>query len=134
MKKLGQNILATTGLTLIVLALIASVYQAKYLFVSSVFQSFGANILIHIGIMAIKKFESSYFILETIVEVSYALSILLIFGFLFDWYTSTPLWLVILMGIGIYLISCFISIMHLQQEASTINKNIKHWKQEQNME
>jgi hypothetical protein len=117
--------MATTGLTLIILALIASLYQAKFLFVSSVYQSFIVNILIHFGLILVQKFESKYFIIEFIFEIGFILGLLVAFGFLFKWYSSTPLWVVILMGIVIYLLGCLVNIIKIKDDISYINKQLE---------
>jgi hypothetical protein len=132
MKKLIINCLATTGLTLIILAMIASLYQAKFLCVSSVYQSFLVNIIIHLGLILVQKFESKYFIIEFIVEIGFILGLLVTFGFLFKWYSSTPLWVVILMGIVIYLLGCLVNIMKINDDISYINKQLKLTKARKN--
>ena len=55
MRKVLINILATTGVSIIALAVIASCYQASFLCIETVFQSLLANILIHIGIICLNK-------------------------------------------------------------------------------
>ncbi|MGL4484723.1 MAG: hypothetical protein ACRCUS_07200, partial [Anaerovoracaceae bacterium] len=94
MKTLITNILATTGLTLLVLGTIATIYGGKYLFISSVFESLLVNAIIHLGLLLINKIESRYFFLEILYEVVYVLLILIPAGYLFDWYSTTPIWVV----------------------------------------
>ncbi len=131
MKNLIKNCFATTGLTLITLAIVASIYGGKFLFVSGVYQSFMANLIIHIGVIILQKFENKYIIIEIFVEVSYVLTILVIFGYLFGWYSSTPLWVIILMGIIVYAISSVIDIMKINQDVVFINEHLK--KRKENM-
>ena len=64
MRKMLINILATTGVSIVALAVIATCYQASFLCIETVFQSFLANILIHIGIRCLNKIEFQYFIVE----------------------------------------------------------------------
>lgn len=125
MKKLIRNCFTTTGLTLVILAVIASLYQAKCLFVNSVYQSLFVNIIIHIGLLLLKKFESKYYIIEFIVNIGYVLVVLIGFGFLFKWYSSMPMWLLSLMGITIYLIGCIFNIFKINDDISFINTQLK---------
>lgn len=132
LKKLVQNCLATTGLTLVILAVIASLYQAKCLFVSSVYQSLIVNIIIHLGLILLQKYESKYYVIEFIVNIGYVLGILIAFGFLFKWYNSMPLWVVSLMGIVVYLFSCIFSIFKINDDISFINNQLKFHKTNRN--
>lgn len=125
MKKLIVNCLSTTALTLLILAIIATFYQTKCLFISSVFQAFCANLVIHIGLVFLKKLESKYFLLELLWEIGYTIGILILCGSLFKWYGSTPLWMVIIMGIIIYLIACLFDILKINDDLMFINKELK---------
>ncbi len=125
MQKFIKNTLATTGLTLIVLAIIATIFKAEWLLIDSIYQSFLANIIIQVGLIFVHKFESKYFIIEIFLEIGYVLSVLILAGFLFDWYGSTPVWIVILMGVGIYFIGYFINVLKINDDIAFINKQLK---------
>lgn len=122
MKKIIINIMATTGITLVVLALIGTLYGAKYLFISSVFQSLGANVVINLGLILTDKFESKNPILEALLDISYTIVVLIIFGAVFNWYSSTPIWILIIMAVFIYLSGCLISIFRMREDVKTINE------------
>lgn len=124
MKKLFVNCLATTALTLLILAAFAYTQQMRFIIVTGVFQDFFANAVIHIGLYFVGKIESRYFFLELLVEIGYALTVLIICGYAFDWYSSTPLGVVILMGIVIYAIGCFINVMKIRDDLGAINKEL----------
>ena len=125
MKILIRNTLATSGLTLIILAVVASIYNGEFIFVRSIYECFLANIIIHIGLLIVKILESKYFLIEILFEVSYVLIVLIVSGFLFHWYNSTPIWIIVLMGIGIYFISCWINIFRINQDITFINRQLK---------
>ena len=125
MKKTIINMMASTGLTLIVLAAIGTIYGAIFLFISSVFQSLGANIVIHLGFLLTRKFESEYVALEALLDISYTIIVLIIFGWIFDWYGSTPIYILAIMAVAIYLISLFLSMVRIREEINTINKLLK---------
>lgn len=128
MKKWLNNCFASTGLTLILIAVIASLYHANFICVTTVYQSFLVNILIYIGLYFLQKYESKYLFLEFLIEILYILGILVPFGFLFNWYSSMPLWVVILLGIVVYFIACFINIIKINEDISFINAQIKFLK------
>ncbi len=125
MKKLIKNTLATTGLTLIILATAATIYHAELIFISSIYESFLANIIIQTGLILVHRFESKYFCIEILFEIGYILSVLIIAGFLFSWYSSTPIWIVVLMGVGIYFISCWINMIRINSDITVINQQLK---------
>lgn len=125
MKHKVRNCLATTALSLLLLTIVASFYQADFLCIETVYQSFGANVLIHLGLTLLQKFESNYCIVEILVEIAYTLTILIVFGFLFGWYSSTPLWVLILIGIAVYLIGSLIDVFRIQNEVALINRQLK---------
>lgn len=128
MKNLIKNILATTGLTLITLAIIATIYRAELLCISSVYQSLLVNILIHLGLLLVQKMESTYYFIEILCQVSYVLLILIPAGYLFDWYGSAPLWVIVIMGIVVYAFSCFVNIFRVNNNVAMINKQLKQLK------
>jgi hypothetical protein len=132
MKKLIVNCLASTSLTLITLAVIASLYQAKFLCISSVYQCFIVNIIIYVGLILVQKFESNYSLIEFMIEIGYVLGILVVSGFFFKWYSSIPLWVLILMGIVVYFLSCLINIIKINDDIAFINKQLKSLKAKKN--
>jgi hypothetical protein len=124
MKNKIKNCLATTGLSLILLAIVATLYQAQFLCITTFYQVLLANAFIHIGLTLLEHFESTYFLLEILVEVGYILIVLIIFGFFFNWYSSTPLWVLILLGIAVYLIGSLISLFRINSNLAFINNQL----------
>ena len=108
MRKIITNIFAATGLTLIKLDIIASLYGGEFLFISSVYQAIAVNLIIVLGLNIIQNIESKYFIIEVFRDVTFTLCILISAGYLFNWYSSTPILVVIIMGVVIYVISYII--------------------------
>jgi hypothetical protein len=126
MQKLIKNILATTGLTLILLALIATLYKAELILISSIYQSFLVNIIIQIGLIFVQKFESKYFMIEILLENGFVLTVLILAGYIFHWYSSTPIWIVALMGVVIYSISYLINSIRIHDDIAFINRQLKN--------
>lgn len=128
MKNLIKNILATTGLTLITLAIIGTIYRAEFLCINSVYQSLLVNITIHLGLLLVQRMESTYYFIEILWQVFYVLLVLIPAGYLFDWYGSAPLWIIVIMGIVIYAFSCFMNIFRVNSQVTIINKQLKSLK------
>lgn len=125
MKKILTNIFATTGLSLLLLSAIALCYDAECLYITSVFQTLEANVVIHIGLLFVQKMELKYTMLEGVLEIGIIIGVLIGFGAIFQWFSSTPVWVLIIMGIVIYIVSWALNLLHMKQEAQEINELIK---------
>lgn len=125
MKKFVINILATTGLSLILLSVIALFYQAEYLCLQTVFQVFGANTVLHFGFLLLRKLEMKQLLIETFSGIAMIIILLIVCGFLFDWFSSTPVWVLIPMGFVIYIVSVVLDLISMRQDAREINMLIR---------
>lgn len=122
MKKISINILCSTAITLLILAILGVVSGAQFLLINSVFQSFIVNIVIHIGLLFTHRFESSYAILEFMLDIGYMEVVVIIFGAIFNWYGSTPIWVLVIMTTIIYIVGVFLNMVQMRQEVEEINK------------
>jgi hypothetical protein len=123
-KKTAVNILATTAITLIVLSIVALIMNADCLYLHTVIECFAANLLIHAGLFFVRRIESHYLILDLTFEMVYILLVLIIFGFIFGWYSSTPLWMVVCIGAVVYFISVVISVTNTNKALEDINSKL----------
>ena len=122
MRKMIVNIMATTGITLVILAVIALLFGASWLCITVVLECFGANILIHLGFLITHKFESRYAVLESALDIGYMLIIIIIFANIFDWFSSTPLWVLVIMTILVYASGLLLSIIRMREDIRIINQ------------
>ena len=104
MKKGVINIFTTTGLSLILLSIIARLYDAEFLCVKTVFQVFLLNVVMHLILLLMYKIEIKYLAIEVAIEIVLTVVLSLLFGTIFNWYTSTPLFVLVFMSIAIYVI------------------------------
>lgn len=130
MKKGVINIFATTGLSLILLSIIARLYDAEFLCIKTVFQVFLLNVVMHLILLLMNKIEIKYLAIEVAIEIVLTVVLSLLFGTIFNWYTSTPLFVLVFMSIAIYVISIILNILHMKQEADEINELIQMIKKE----
>lgn len=61
---------------------------------------------------------------EIAVEIAYVLVVLILSGYFFGWYSSTPLWVLILLGIAVYMIGCFIGMFRMRTDVEYINHQL----------
>lgn len=125
MKKWLINIFATTGISLILLSIIAMLYNAEFLCVKTVFQVFLVNVTAHLILLLMNKIEIKHAAVEAAIEIVLIAALSLLFGAVFNWYTSTPLFVLIPMSIAIYVISIVLNILHMKRQADEINKLIQ---------
>lgn len=121
MKKMVLNIMATTGITLVMLALVALCYGGTVLFISAVFQALGLNVVIYAGIYLFNRFEYRYPVLETGLKLVYVLALVLTFGWFFGWYENLSGAVLTLMTVVIFGICMFLDTLSLREEVKEIN-------------
>ena len=126
MRKNIVNILATTGISLLLLSVVALSFHASCIYLETMFQAFGVNIITHLGIACIKKIELRNSFTEIVLEITFIVCELLVFGRLFHWFTSLSFLLLVCMGTVIYFISFFLNLLQMKQEAKEINLLIKN--------
>jgi hypothetical protein len=129
MKNLAINIIFCTGAALVILAVFFVIFDTDQILVSTVFQIFGANILINIGVFLLHKIEFRYVILEYLLDTGYITLVLVIFGFIFDWYSVTPVWVLVVMAIVIYLFVIIASIVNVRKKTKEINELLQKRKE-----
>ncbi len=115
------NIMATTGITLVVLAGIALCYGGTAIFISTVFQALLLNLAIYIGIYIMNHFEYRYPILETGLKLLYVIATVLFTGWIFDWYANLPVVVLVLMTVGIFGVCMCLDTLSLRDEVKAIN-------------
>ena len=125
MRKILVNIFATTGISFILLSIIALLFQAKCIYLETVFQVLGANVVVHFGLIALCKLELKHAIIEMFFHIALIIFVLILFGSVFHWFTSTPILVLVIMGVVIYSISAILNLFCMKWEAQEINALIK---------
>lgn len=125
MKRNIVNVFATTGISILLLSIVALFYKAEYLYLRTVFQVLGVNMIVHLGLVLIHKIQIKYVVLEIVLDILLITGALLTFGVLFDWFTSTPIWVLVIMGIVMYMLSLLLDLLQMKKEAQEINELIR---------
>lgn len=127
MRKAVTNFFATTGISLILLSLFALYFQAHWLLLVTIFQVFLVNILIHLALLTRQKWEFQQELVGSLLDLVIIEGIIYILSFPFHWNAS--LWVLLSIGLIIYLISRLLDLFYLGQEAQEINSLIKKRRQ-----
>ena len=125
MKKLIVDIFTTTGISLVILAIIARLIPADIPFFGTVMPVLLANIVIHLGLRLTNKFESEYLLLEGLIDVAYITTVLIIFGWIFHWFKMTPPWALAIMAVFIYIVSVLLKTVRVREDIKEINELIE---------
>jgi hypothetical protein len=135
-KKIIVNILAVTSLALLLLIFVAIVIdgasiqeiQEATIQINLFLQILGVNTLIFVGFNFIRKFESKYVILEFLLDISYIIVVLFIFGAIFGWF-STRSWILVIMAIAVYIFTLLTNTVRTRKDAKEINELLKKIKE-----
>lgn len=122
MKKLISNILATTGIVLLVLSVVALCYGGTAIFINTVFQILVVNTVVYFGLYLLGFIEFRYPILETGVRLLYILSIVLLTGWLLGWYEFVSVTVLGLMTVVVMIVCVCLDTLSLRTEVKEINE------------
>ncbi len=121
----AKNTFLTTGITISLLAVVAFLFGGSCIFVVTIFQNLLANACIHLAFLLTGKFESKYFLLDALLDVAVVAAIILLFGFVFNWFSSTPIWVLIIMVCITYGIGTCFQVFRAREDIDFINKRLK---------
>jgi len=122
MKKIIIYTMFTTGAAVVILSAFFLYNGIDRMPVSVIIQILAANIVINIGHSLINKvIEIRLIILEYLINICYTTIILLISGFIFNWYSVIPIWLLPVMALIIYIFVITTSISKANKDTKEIN-------------
>ncbi len=130
MKKMILNIMATTGISLVALSLVATLYDGSLICIDTIFQVLGLNVIIYIGLYFMEFIEYRYAILETGLKLIYIIMLVLISGWLFGWYNNLSGTVLVLMTIVIFAVCVCLDAVNLLNEVKSINVIIEEERSE----
>jgi len=120
-----------TGAALVILTVFSLIFNVEISFVPTVFEIFAADIVIILGLFLRGRFEIRNLILEYLVDISFIIAVLVVFGLIFDWYSAIPAWLLVVMAVVIYLFAMIFSVTKIKNDAKELNKLLeKHQKKQ----
>jgi hypothetical protein len=120
-----------TGTAVVILALFSLLFKVEINFVPTVFQILAANIVIILGLFLRMKFEIRSIILEYLIDISYIIAVLIVFGLIFDWYSAIPMWLLVVMAVVIYIFATIITVTMMRNDAKELNKLLQKHQEKQ---
>ena len=128
MKKVIINILASIGIILLVLSGVATMYGGKAICINTIFEIATLSAFMHLGFTVAHRFDIQYPVLEVLTDIIYTMVITLIWGSVFYWYQSTPIWVLVLMVFVIYSVGYLIDLYRTKEEIRMINELLQNRK------
>ena len=61
---------------------------------------------------------------ELFAEIGSTLAVLIVAGYWFNWYESIPIWVLIIIGIVVYLVGCLIDMFQITNDIRFINDQL----------
>ena len=121
LKKVIMDTMITTGASIVLLSVFFVFAGTDTVSIHTIFEIFGANIVINCGLLLICRFESRFVILEYLLNVSYIIAVLVVFGVIFDWYSVVPVWLLVVMAVVIDIFMIIITTVKIRKYTKKIN-------------
>ena len=128
-KKTITNTMFTTGASLVILAAFSVFFGKEFNYAPVVLQIFAANIVINLGLFMLWKIEIRYLILQYLLDVAYIIVILVVFGLIFDWYSTVPIWFLAVTAAVIYALATIITVTKFRKDTDKINELLQKRKE-----
>ena len=128
-KKTITNTMFTTGASLVILAAFSMLFGKEFNYAPVVLQIFAANIVINLGLFFLWKFEIRYQILQYLLDVGYIILVLVLFGAVFDWYSTVPVWFLVAAAAVIYAFAAIITATKFRKDTEEINELLQKRKE-----
>ena len=108
-------------MTLTVLSLVALCYHASFLCLDTVFQALGLNAVIYAGISLLNSIEFRYYLAEIALKLLYSISLVLISGIIFGWYSSLSTPVLCFMVLVMLVLCGYLDMLSIKNEVREIN-------------
>jgi len=125
MKALIVEILATTAVALVILALFFSAFRFEPDFARTVFMCLGVNTIVQGGRALIQLIELRHLALEVVLEILYICGVLVVFGLVSDVSNVTPIPILIILGALTHIVAVFLNVASDRHDSMEINKLIQ---------
>lgn len=119
-----KNFFSTAAVTIFLIMLAGIITGDDSVKMISLISAIVANLIIHLGLIGIRKISSVYYFLEMLLEFAYVLGVVLLTGFLSGWFLTTPVWVTLTITVVVFVAACLIDVVHINKDIEDINKQI----------
>jgi len=136
MKRIFVNVLACTCIVQLALIAIAIIFEGVSIQkiaggsiqIRYFLQILAINTVLNCGLFFTHKFESKFIIFEYLLDLSFISVVLLVYGAIFDIFT-TKRWLFVVIGLVVYLLGLLTDMVRTREDAKEMNELIKKRKE-----
>lgn len=119
-----RDFFTTTAITILLIAVVGLLTGDDSIKMASILSATAANAVVHLGLIAIRKISSAYYLVEIAIEFGYVLGVILLAGFIIGWFHTTPVWITLTITIVVFAVACLINVVRTNRDIAEINKEI----------
>ncbi len=123
-KEWFKNFLSTAAITIFLITLVGVLTGDDSVKMLSILPAIAANLIIHLGLIGIRRIACVYYIMEILLEFGYVLGTVLLTGFLSGWFITTSIWITVTITVVVFTAACLIDVVHIHKDIETINQQL----------
>ena len=131
LKRMIIYVFASTGAVLFLLAFFYMFKGNKFISTGTIPEIIGANSVITIGLFLTHKIEFRFAIFEYLLDIVFMLAVIVVSGFLFNWYSRISVWVPVIIVIVIYVLFNLLDIVRVHRDIKEINKLLQKFKEKE---
>ncbi len=120
-----RNVFATTAISILCITIVGILTGDATIYIAVVWQTAVANVVIHLGILAVRRLQSIYFLVEILLELGLVIGVILLTGVLCGWFATTPIWMTLVVTLAVFGVACLINIVSIRRDIEEINREIE---------
>jgi len=125
LKRIILYVFASTGAVLFLLAAFFMFKENKTIDADTVLEIIGANIVVTIGLFLTHKIELRFAIFEYLLDIIYMMTVIVVTGIIFKWYSLISVWVPLVIVVVTYIIFNLLDIVRVRKDIKDINKLLK---------
>ena len=130
-KRIITYIFASTGAVLFLLTVFVMFKENKYINANTILEIIAANTVISTGLFFTHKIEFRYAIFEFLLDIGFMLTVIILFGTLFNWYSRISVWVPLVIVFMVYILFYLLDIIRVRRDIKEINKLLQMRKEKE---
>jgi hypothetical protein len=130
-KKIILYVFASTGMVLFLLTIFVMFKENKYINASTILEIIAANTVISAGLFFTHKIEFRYAIFEFLFDIGFMVTVIVVSGIIFDWYSLIPVWVPLVIVLMVYILFYLLDIIRVRRDIKEINKMLQKLKEKE---
>jgi nitrate/nitrite transporter NarK len=128
LKRMILYVFASTGAVLFLLTVFVMFKENKYINANTILEIIGANTVISAGLFLTHKVEFRYAIFEFLLDIGFMMTVIVLSGILFSWYSTMQVWIPLVIVLIVYILFYLLDIIRVHRDIKEINKLLQKLK------